>query len=119
MMKSLVLKSINDYRALTILMVALVAGGCATKVQTTGDKMLIHSKDASELADRWTDGLKAIENGRELMDEGQTQIEKAQKDLKEGLEKIKEGDKKRAEGVKLIRAAEKEFKGKFPDAKLQ
>jgi hypothetical protein len=119
MTKAIMLKTIKSCFALVIFMVAFVAGGCATKVPTTGDKMLTHSKDASELADRWTEGLKDIENGRELMDEGQTQIEKAQKDLKEGLEKIKEGDEKRAEGVKLIRAAEKEFKKKFPDAKLQ
>jgi len=104
---------------LAMIMVTFAVGGCAANVQTTGDKMLIHSKDASGLADRWTAGLKAIETGRELMNEGQTQIERAQKDLKEGLEKIKEGDKKRAEGVMMIRVAEKEFKEKFPDAKLQ
>jgi len=103
---------------LVIIMVTFVVGGCA-EVQTTADKMLIHSKDASELADRWTAGQKAIENGRELMDEGQTQIERAQNDLKEGLEKVREGDKKLAEGVKMTRTAEKEFNEKFPNAKLQ
>lgn len=93
-----------------LVIVAMLAGGCASPKPTIGDKMLVQGETAQELAKKWNEGNSLLIDGEKLKKKGQKMIE-------EGKDKIEEADVMIAEGKRLMQTSEKTFAEKFPSIK--
>ncbi len=91
-----------------LIVVAMLAGGCASSKPTTGDKMLVQGETAQELAKKWNEGNSLLIEGEELKKKGQKMIE-------DGKDKIEEADVMISEGKRMMETSEKSFAEKFPN----
>ncbi|GLI39321.1 hypothetical protein KI811_11950 [Geobacter hydrogenophilus] len=91
-----------------LIIVAMLAGGCASSKPTIGDTMLLQGETARELSKKWTEGNSLLIEGEELKKKGQKMIE-------EGKDKIEEADVMISEGKRMMETSEKTFAEKFPN----